>query len=203
MNLKNLTLATALVLAIPSFGLVSCSKKKSGYTVRVVATDEKSARVWRDSSSLKDWSKQAIYYDAEDSLASFTDSNANDAKITSVLVSYLDEKGKRVIDDAAKGGVQVGEKVEKEYQISANRTLVVTATAEQTSTTISSQKAVKHTGLNKGKEWNEQVKGNLVDPAAVKLKVDILKDGIVVSSQTVEFLKKAEATATAISILEK
>lgn len=64
MNLKNLSLATALVLAIPSLGLVACKKKSKA--VKVVITTTQAGKVWNgellkktDDQYKKDASKDA------------------------------------------------------------------------------------------------------------------------------------------------
>lgn len=68
-----------------------------------------------------------------DALVSDEASNPNDAKITSITVSYLDVWGKRVEDKI--GEKQVGEEFAKRYSIPGWRKLKVTAKAAQTGET--------------------------------------------------------------------
>lgn len=192
MNLKNLTLATTLVLTIPSLALVSCSKKKGSYTVKVTVDDAKTAKVWRDTTG-KTKSNAAIwcYNKTNRNLSSAEDSNANDAQLKSVQVTYLDEKGKKVEDKVDGGGKS---EFSKEYQVPAGRSISVTAKAQQTGEVVSVDKA---SNITTPSAWMSTAFGKKAGDATLRLKIDILKDGVIVGSQQVDVPKEAEATAVA------
>lgn len=61
------------------------------------------------------------------------DSNANDAQISSIKVSYVQNKGKRIEDNIGKQAV--GAEFSKDYQIPSGSTITVTAWAKQTGET--------------------------------------------------------------------
>lgn len=130
MHSKNLKIVFSLVLIMFGLSLVSCLKKRATYTVRISASNENTAKVWRDtmgqtepaSSTMqqnnndgKRWNPNAGSYGFIDSLASAKDFNANNAQIDSVQVSYTNKQGKSANYEAK--DLPIGTVFSKEYEV--------------------------------------------------------------------------------------
>lgn len=139
-------------------------------------------------------------------LWSAVDSNENDAKIVSVKISYKNSKGKEKFSESI-GELAVGREFSREYKVPSNNSLIVSAKASQTgSKTLSEVKPL----LDKGKagsggdlangsqitealrKYQDEVAGRRANDAKVSLKVEILKDGLVIGSQQIRTPATAE-----------
>lgn len=200
MNLRNFAIVSALAISLPGFGLVSCKKKKGGISVKVTVDNAKTARIWRDSTgknvtdSLKRTdsanaeSANPARYALENKLLSAADSNANDAQITNVTVSYVDEKGKATTDNNTPNKADFT----KDYQIPVGRVISVTAKAKETGTIKTIGELLR--GGDASKEYTKDAKDR---KTTLTLKVQILKDGTVVGEQFTSATSEVSGTAGA------
>lgn len=122
-------------------------------------------------------------------LASSTNSNPNDAKISKVLIK--DKNGKEITVASNK---QVGETFEYEFEVSEGETISLEAEAEQTGE-VSSPTEVANVGRY-APNFKNFIVGTKIYDATVSLKIEILKDGTVVKTEEDKKVAKANKTVS-------
>lgn len=168
-----------LLLAVFTLSLGACRKKQvlsltqqlgsSSYQVKISVTDEKTARVWKDTAGLTKDGGWEVGNKAEDRahlggvfvskndgttayfpssltanevierLTSKQDSNKNDALIKNLEIRYIDKQGKEVVL-AKSEELQVGADFVKTFEMPANVDFTIEARGEQTGETITEPK---------------------------------------------------------------
>lgn len=168
-----------LIPVLIALSLGACRKKQalnrmqqlgsSSYQVKIRVTDEKTARVWKDTAGLTKNGGWKFGNKAEDrahlggafvsssdgttayfpssltanqvieKLTSKQDSNKNDALIKNLEIRYIDKNGKEVVL-AKSEELQVGAEFVKTFEMPANVNFTVEARGEQTGETITEPK---------------------------------------------------------------
>lgn len=149
-----------LVYAWLILSLFAC-KKKQNYTIRIIADDANTARVWGLVPQEKAFAEQRV---------AKVRGNPNDATITNIKISYFNKFGHQIEEDFDDYSAKKNRPIFiRNYKLVPGTRITVTALAKETGEIVP-HAPDKKTLLTKSAK---------VEKAKVMLKIEILKDGVI------------------------